>query len=307
MRVTHSMLTNTTTMYLMRDLDQMQRIQQRIATGRNYQLLSEAPVETTQIVHLAAQKAEAEQYRSALDTGIAWTEMTSTVLTQIEDLLSGILDVSQAASSHAATSAERRQATSTINSLTEELIMLANRQFRGKYLFGGEETLTAPFTAEHDATGITLTGVTANPNGIDGQWGFLVSSVDTVAINTPGSEVFHPSGEGANDDLFVILQDLRNAHQAQDFDALAIEEGRLKDAILRIAGVNAEVGGRTRQLESLADDIDAAVLSYVAECSKLEDTDLAEAIIEYNVADNIYQAALATTSRILQFSLVDFI
>jgi len=307
MRVTQSMLTDTTVMYLMRDLDQLQRTQQRIATGRNYQLPSEAPVETTQIVHIAAEKAEAEQYRSAIDTGTGWTEMTSNVLTAIEDLLSEILDVSQAASTHAATSAEREQAAVTINALLEELVMLANRQFRGKYLFGGDETLTAPFTANYAADGVTITGVTANPDGIDGQWGFLVSDVDTVTINTPGSEVFLPNGEGSNDDVFVILQDLRYAHQTQDFDALRIEENRLHDAILRISSVNAKVGGTTRHLESIAEDIDAAVLSYTAQRSKLEDTDIADAIVDYNVAENIYQAALASTSRILSLSLVDFI
>jgi flagellar hook-associated protein 3 FlgL len=307
MRVTQSMLTDTATLYLMRDLDQLQRVQQKIATGRNYQLPSEAPVETTQIVHVAAKKAEAEQYRKALDTGMAWTEMTSRVLTQVEDLLSEILDVSQGASSRAATSAEREQAARTINSLAEELVMLANRQYRGKYLFGGDETLTAPFTAGYGADGVTLTGVTANPNGIDGQWGFLVSDVDTVTINTPGSEVFQPNGEGSNDDIFVILQDLRYAHQTQNFDALAIEEGRLHDAILRVSAVNSNVGSKTQTLESLAADLDTVVLSYEAERSKLEDTDLAEAIVDYNVAGNIYQAALSSTARILQFSLADFI
>jgi len=307
MRVTHAMLTERSTLYLMRDLDQYQRIQRKIATGRNYQLPSEAPVESTQILHFTTKKAESEQYRSAIDTGLAWTEMTSTVLTQIEELLSDILDVSNAVSSHAATSAERAQAAVAINSLTEELAMLANRQYRGKYLFGGDETLTAPFTVGYAPDGQTITGVTANPNGIDGRWGFLVSPVDTVTINTPGSKVFHPDGEGSNDDIFVILKDLRYTLQNQHFEEMAIEESRLRNAILRVSGTNAEVGGRIQHLESLAEDLDATVLSYETERSKLEDADLAEAIVEFNVAENIYQAALASTARILQFSLVDFL
>jgi flagellin-like hook-associated protein FlgL len=49
------------------------------------------------------------------------------------------------------------------------------------------------------------------------------------------------------------------------------------------------------------------VLAYDEQRSQLEDTDLAEAIVEFNTAENIYQAALASTSRILQFSLVNFI
>jgi flagellar hook-associated protein 3 FlgL len=307
MRVTHSIVTDTATMYLMRDLSNLQRIQQKISTGLNYELPSENPVAATQIVHFKNKIAETDQYRRAVDMGVSWNEMTSTTLSQVEELLSEILDMSQQASSQAATSAERAQTASSMSQLFEELVMLANRQFRGKYLFGGDETLTAPYTANYDASGETMTGVTANPNGIDGVWGYLVSQVDTVVINTPGDEVFQPSGAGADDDIFEILQQLRLAHENQDFDALRTQEDRLNDAILHVADVNASVGNRITHLESIGEALDAASLNYDAERSKLEDADLAEAIVEYNVAENVYQAALASTARILQFSLVDFI
>jgi flagellar hook-associated protein 3 FlgL len=119
--------------------------------------------------------------------------------------------------------------------------------------------------------------------------------------------VFQPSGEGATDDVFEILQALRLAHENQDFDALRTQEQRLHDAILRIADVNAAVGNRIRHLESIGETLDAAALNYDAERSKLEDADLAEAVVEFNVAENVYQAALASTARILQFSLVNFL
>lgn len=307
MRVTHSILTDTATMYLMRDLGNLQRVQERIATGRNYKLPSENPIAATQIVHFTSKVAEAEQYRRSIDTGIAWNEMTSSVLSQIEELLTDILDVSQSVSSGAATSAERLQAADALNSLLEELVMAGNRTFREKYIFGGDETLTVPFTAQYDATGELITGVTQNPNGVDGTWGYLVSEVDTVVINTPGGEVFQPNGEAADDDVFQIVARLRQAHQDQDFSAMELEEDRLRQAILHVAGVNSGVGNRINHLESLGEDLDAAVLTYDAQRSKLEDTDLAEAIVEFNVAENIYEAALASTARILQFSLVNFI
>jgi flagellar hook-associated protein 3 FlgL len=307
MRVTHSMLTNQATMYLMRDLENLQRIQERISTGRNFKLPSEDPVAATQIMRVAGTIAETEQYRSAIDSGIAWNEMTSSVLTQIEELLSDMLDVSQGVSSSAATSAERLGAAEQINSLLEELVMAANRKFRDKYLFGGDQTLTVPFTAGTDAAGELISGVAQNPAGLDGTWGYLVSEVDTVVINTPGSTVFQPSGAGADDDVFQTVIRLRQALENQDFDAMALEEGNLRQAILRVANVNSSVGNRISRLESLGEDLDAAVLSYTEQRSALEDVDMAEAIVEFNTAENVYQAALASTARILQFSLADFI
>jgi flagellar hook-associated protein 3 FlgL len=307
MRVTHSMLTSTSTGYLMRDLEQLLRLQEKIATGRNYTRPSDNPVATAQIVHFNAKAAETEQYRRTVDSGISWNEMTSSVLTQVEDLLGEILDVSDRASHGAATSAERLQAAEAVDSLLEEMIMAANRRFRGKYLFGGAETLTVPFTAQYDASGESLTGVAQNPAGIDTQWSYLVSEVDTVLINTPGSEVFQLSGAGASNDVFQIVVDLRQALREQDFTAIEAGEGAVRDAILRIAAVNSSVGNRINHLESIGEDLDATLVDYTAQRSKLADADIAEAIIEFNVADSIYQTALASTARILQLSLVDFI
>ncbi len=307
MRVTQSMVTGTTTMYLMRDLEQLQAAQQKIATGKNYTLPSDNPIAATQILHYSSRITESEQYRRAIDSGLAWNEMTSSALTQVEELLSDILSISQAVSDGSATSAERAQAAGNINQLLEELVMLANRKFKDKYIFGGDETLTAPFTADYDAAGTLVTGVTANPNGIDGLWGYLVSDVDTVTINTPGSKVFQPNGEGATDDVFVILTELRAAHENNDFTALETQEERLREAILHVADVNAGVGNRVNHLESIGENLDAVVLSYEAQRSELEDADLTEAIVEYNTAESIYQAALASTARILQFSLANFI
>jgi flagellar hook-associated protein 3 FlgL len=307
MRVTQSMLTHMATTYLMRDLERLQRVQQQITTGRNYTLPSENPVAATQIVHLGGTIAETTQYRSAIDSGLAWNEMTSTVLSQVEELLSDILNVSQGVSSSAVTSDERLRAAEQINSLLDELVMAANRTFRDKYLFGGDETLTVPFTARTDASGDLITGVAQSAKGIDGTWGYLVSEVDTVVMNTPGNEVFQPSGEGADDDVFQAVVRLRQALENQDFSAMALEEGRLSQAIAHVTSVNSSVGDRINRLESLGQDLDAMVLNYTDQRSTLEDTDMSKAIVEFNTAENVYQAALASTARILQLSLVDFI
>jgi flagellar hook-associated protein 3 FlgL len=149
--------------------------------------------------------------------------------------------------------------------------------------------------------------VTPNPMGTDGLWSYLVSKTDTLVMNTPGSEVFQPNGEGATDDVFEIVILLRQALDDQDFDAMATEEGRLREAISRVTGINAQVGSRINRLESISDDLETQILTYQDRRSQLQDTDLAEAIIEFNAADTAYQAALASTARILKLSLVDFI
>jgi len=107
--------------------------------------------------------------------------------------------------------------------------------------------------------------------------------------------------------VFEIVIRLRQALDDQDFDTMATEEGRLREATSRITGINAQVGSRINRLESISDDLENQILTYEDRRSQLQDTDLAEAIIEFNAADTAYQAALASTARILNLSLVDFI
>jgi flagellar hook-associated protein 3 FlgL len=88
---------------------------------------------------------------------------------------------------------------------------------------------------------------------------------------------------------------------------MALEDGRLRDAILRVTSVDSRVSNRINHLESIGKAVDAEALAYNEQRSRLEDTDIAKAIIEFNMADNIYQAALASTARILGLSLVNFL
>lgn len=307
MRVTHGLLSDSLITLLGRDLERLLRMQERIATGRNYRAASENPIATAQIVRYTGKMAKSAQYRRTVDTGVIWNEMTSSTLAHVKELLMAILGVSERVSDSSTTSAERAQAAVGVNSLLEELVMAANRKFNDKYLFGGTETLTVPFTANYDGANAFVTGVTQNPDGIGGVWSYPVSEVDTVTINMPGDEVFQPNGEAATDDVFQIAVRLRQALQSQDFDAMALEEGRLREAILRVTSVDSRVGNRINHLESIGEAVDAEALAYNEQRSKLEDTDVAKAIIEFNMADNIYQAALASTARILGLSLVNFL
>jgi len=307
MRVTHSMLSDTAVASLMRSLERLQHVQEQITTGRNYQLPSENPTAATQIVRFTSKVAEIEQYRLAISNGIAWNEMTSTVLTEIEDLLAEALDVSERFSNSAATSAERELAAATIESLLEELVMTANRSFKEKYILGGTRTLTAPFTAQYDGDGELITGVSPNPQGLTGVWSYRVSEVETMRMNTRGNEVLQPIGQGFEGDVFKVLVRLREAFEDGDFDAMATEEGELREAISRVVAINARVGSRVNRLEAMDADLETQVLTYEGQRSELEDTDLAEAIVEFNTADTVYQAALASTARILQLSLADFL
>jgi flagellar hook-associated protein 3 FlgL len=69
----------------------------------------------------------------------------------------------------------------------------------------------------------------------------------------------------------------------------------------------AELGGRMNRLEMLENRYEMDFINYTQLKSDAEDADLAELIMNFNMAMNVYNAALSSGAMVIQKSLVDFI
>lgn len=76
------------------------------------------------------------------------------------------------------------------------------------------------------------------------------------------------------------------------------------DRVLTVAG---EIGGKTNRVEFIKDRIDENEITFTSLLSKIQDTDMAEAIMFFKNLENVYRASLSVGSKVIQPSLVDFI
>jgi flagellar hook-associated protein 3 FlgL len=107
--------------------------------------------------------------------------------------------------------------------------------------------------------------------------------------------------------MFKTLIDF--AHSLRSNDAAGIQDaiGDLQGQLDSINSSIAENGARSMRLnlrESIIEDLD---LSYTERKSTLEDADLAEAVVDLKTKELAYQAALASSSRVMQMSLVNYL
>lgn len=68
-----------------------------------------------------------------------------------------------------------------------------------------------------------------------------------------------------------------------------------------------ELGARMSRLSMIKDRLEQQSLTVEELKSKNEDTDLAAAAVEYNAMEDVYDASLSTTAKIVQKSLLDFL
>ena len=156
-------------------------------------------------------------------------------------------------------------------------------------------------------TGFTVH--TVNYNADDGDLDFAVSKTLKIRGNATGNEVF--TGEGVNDgvNIFDTLKALKDALEAPSYDAdrvADIQNDLIKGADqVERAAVNLSVA--YTRLETTENYWDLFKVKVQDMLSGTEDADLAQAIVELQHQETVYEATLAASAKLFNKSLLDFL
>ncbi len=150
----------------------------------------------------------------------------------------------------------------------------------------------------------------ATYNGDSGKINIIVGEGAQVRINLTGDEVFTGVGVASGTNVFDDLKALKVALEAVPFDPSAVSS--LTDNLAK--GVNQVESAAVRQsitykrLETTENHWDKFKNSIVDMLSKIEDADLASAIVELQAQETAYEVSLATAAKMFdKRSLIDFL
>ena len=159
----------------------IQRLQNQISTGRRVLVPSDdapAALRGQTLQRLLELKAQAQ---TNIQTSQSYLDASDTALSNVAKLLSDVRGLAVEANSDTSTDQQRQTAAAEVGRSIEQLLSVANQNFRGRYLFGGSRADGAPFVREDG--GIAY----------HGNEGLLCSFVDVnlaYATNASGAEVF---------------------------------------------------------------------------------------------------------------------
>ena len=140
--------------------------------------------------------------------------------------------------------------------------------------------------------------------GNDGTASRTVATNTQVQVNVTGAAVFGPNGSNVFDTLSTIAQHLRaddvGALSGADLTALDAHRTRIQDTLSSVGARYNRIEGLRTQAGTLGDDLRIRL-------SDVEDVDIPKTIMELQLRQTAYQAALATSAKVLQPSLVDFL
>ena len=263
--------------------------QTKISTTKEVAASSDGPSLYDRASRLKTLLSRNEQYQDNIADGIGWASTSSDILDGIYSLLMDVHTNGLRAMGNV-NEDERPIAIQAINAMVEEMLDMANSQFMGKNVFGGTITLdTKPFIYD---------GSTVTYQGNEAEMLRKVGPDTYISINTVGSEfetVFHSSIA------------LRDAILTEDTNAMISAMGQLEDAMGELFSATASSGNRQKKLELTRDNLETAEINIRSHISQAEDVDLTEAILQFNSQELGFRAALESSARIMNLSILDYL
>lgn len=291
-RVTQKMLAGQSVASLQTGLERLAKVQEQLSTGRVINRPSDSPVGALSAMRFREAISTQEQYSRNADNGVGWLSTIDTSLGSMSDGVRRARELGlQGASTGSSSSAARAALAAEVDQLRESLISQANTSYLGRPVLGG---VTAGSTA-FDAGGAYV----GTPGAVERTVGDGVR----VRVDLTGTDVVGVNGASLFDDLDNLSAALVAGDSAAMRAALSSLEGRLNT----IVAARATVGATQNRIEAAAQKASDAMVSLGSSLSEVENTDLPKAIVDLKLQEVAYQAALASTARVMQPSLVDFL
>lgn len=329
MRVTNKMMTTRYLNNMNRNLNQMQKIQNQLTTGKTVHRPSDNPFIVARSMQLNADIEANEQYNTNIKDTINWLDATDTALGQLTDTMQRIRELTVSAGNAAYGEDERKAIGDEINQRIEEIGTILNTSFDGRYIFGGTRGAFKPIGTEKDSLGnsflnyISKEGVaikegTDNSKHLD-ELGMIgrdlnveISKGVVMDYNVTVKDIIsfkNEAGEEVN--MMNLLGELiSNVNSPDVAHRNKVIEENLKgvtDAIDNLLTIRAEVGAKQNRMESAQSKNEEENLNLKEVLSKTEDVNFTEKSIESETMRTIYMASLQTSAKVLQPSLLDYI
>ncbi|MEK5035988.1 flagellar hook-associated protein FlgL [Paenibacillus sp. FSL R7-0302] len=304
LRVTSNMMNSQLLLNLNRNARTMNDTQLQLATGRKINKPSDDPVGITYSLRYRADLSANEQFQENVDDATSWLEFNDTVLTQTGDVIQRLRELSVKGASGSNPQEALDSINAEVKQLKEQLIDISNSQFKGKYIFNGQQYDVQPYKFATGADGTPDTSGAASVVTDKGLLNYSVGDSVQLPINITGSDVF---GGNEEDNIFAVIDKITTALANGTTSEVSTQLGNLDSRINKILTVQAEVGAKANRIELMKNRLSDMEVNLTDLQSKTEDGDYAELLMKSKIQENIYNASLSVGSKIIQATLVDFI
>lgn len=301
MRVTQSMMNNQFLRNLYLNNDRMNTYQEQLASGKKVNKPSDDPIAVGYAMRYDQQLSRIDRYQRNVDDGQSQLEFVESNIKEINEVLQRARELSIQGANGTMPTDARAAIANEIHQLYDHLVDIGNGKFNDRYIYNGQLTNVQPYDAANAPYQTTDTGAIT----------YIMSEGAGMQINVIGNDLFGqpttPGNEASSDNVFAVLKSLETALRADDQPGIETALGKVQDRLNKVQTVWSDVGARMNRIDLITNRLTDSDANVQGLLSKAVDVDVAEAIMNMKVAESVQQASLATGSKIIVPTLIDYL
>jgi flagellar hook-associated protein 3 FlgL len=290
--VTEQTIGTTVLANLQANIARISDLQNQLSSGRALNKPSDSPTGTVQAMQLRGQLAAGTQYAKNIQDTTARLGTIDGALTGAMGSIQRIRDLTlQGMSTGSNGSAQAQQALATeVGQLKQTLLELANTTYLGRPVFGGTTTSSQAYDGAGNFIGDT------NP---------VMRRLDqntSIQADASGPAVFGSGPSG----LFQVIDSIA-AKLTANPGALGTDLTALDAATAQVQTALSDVGARENRVSAMDQRTTTSMTTWQASLASVENIDLPKTIMDLQMQQVTYQAALGAAAKVIQPSLVEFL
>lgn len=317
-RITNSFQSDQSIHFLNNNLKLLSDTQRKLSSGQNINTPSDDPVGLTRILDLSNTLRTDTRYGKNIEDAIAEVNTTDKVMGNMVDLVQRAQELATQASNVTNNQQGRDAIALEIDQIINQMVQLGNTDIAGKYIFGGMVTDNPPFQRIGD--NVLYTGT---PSVQNWQRNVEISRGVQLTINVNGDDLlgndsptslpgtlpvtFTPTSHGIFKTLIDLKRDLQAAGDPNQLNEIRKRLDELTGDMTNLSAKQAVIGSVSNRLELTQGRIDERKSIFTQQYSSIQDINTPETIANLNQQQNVFQASLGVTARLLQTSLLDFL
>jgi flagellar hook-associated protein 3 FlgL len=299
-RITESSIHTRVLANLQRNLAQGAKIQDQLSSGKQLNRPSDSPAGTVSALQLRSESMTSQQYTRNAEDGMGWLSTLEDTLSSSSTLVNRARDLTVQGLNTSSNGALANEALAgEIDQIRETLIAQANTRYLDRPVFGGNTSDPVAYDKDGVFTGNPYDPDQAATTSVSR----TVGSGVKVRVDMTGAEAYGDDTNG----LFAVLKDISASIRAGNRDELAANLTRLDKSGDQLKSAVSEIGSRYNRITQMKTSAQDRLLSVTSQLSDIEDIDLPKTIMDMQLQQTSYQAALAATAKVIQPSLIDFL
>ncbi len=290
-RITSSMTDRTVLANLENTYAELTQTQTELSSGTQLTKPSDNPFGVNEALNYTSELAANTQYQSNVSDGSSWMAASDTALSSMNNDLQTAQNLVIQAANGSLSQSDLDAIATQLNQLADSIKTAGNTQYGGSYIFAGTATDTAPFTI----------GGADTYNGNSSAISLSIGQGVNMQVNVTGDTVVSP-----------ILTAIRQAVTDMQAGGTPANLGTtdlqaIQGAASTLAQTQAVVGAGENRLTAATSRLQQLQDATTQQLSGVQDTDIAQAMVNFSQETAAYQAALKAGASLIQPTLMDYL